>query len=284
MRKILGLLFILTIILVVSVTYVNQQAKQVITYFPLDKNASFITGKTKLTLANSTKDKKLLRWDIHSQTDAPFYLRQDVSLLYANGTLKGIRSKWKENTDTIQMEETVPIQNDTLWEAISFHYGEIHYPKDIIKSVQMMSEDQLYTAESNKKDITSFRSPEDNREEKLKENLDKVTKKKLLRHWQDLLSHFKLNINQYDSIPLTSLAQYEKKNFPGFTQKQTEQIIGQLWEGLYKNYVIPASNNEDRPSQSYVPLILIDKQHTQLIVLFELNGKYEKLIQQLPEF
>ena len=67
------------------------------------------------------------------------------------------------------------------------------------------------------------------------------------------------------------------------SQQETNVLIGRLWEGIYKNYVIPASESSENQLESYIPLILIDKQNTHLYVLFELNGGREQLIQRIPE-
>ena len=67
------------------------------------------------------------------------------------------------------------------------------------------------------------------------------------------------------------------------SQQETDVLIGRLWEGIYKSYVIPASESSENQLESYIPLILIDKQNTHLYVLFELNGGREQLIQRIPE-
>ena len=67
------------------------------------------------------------------------------------------------------------------------------------------------------------------------------------------------------------------------SQQETDVLIGRLWEGIYKNYVIQASESSENQLESYIPLILIDKQNTHLYVLFELNGGREQLIQRIPE-
>src|SRR5699024_6077260 len=96
-------------------------------------------------------------------------------------------------------------------------------------------------------------------------------------HWHRLTSHFDIDMAQYEVVPLTELHQFENKALLSFTQEQTDEIIGKLWEGLYKNYIIPVSETKDDSSDSYVPLILFEKHEHDILVLFELNGEKIKL-------
>ncbi len=45
------------------------------------------------------------------------YLRQDVSLLFADGRLADVLSKWKTNTDAIDMEKTVRMRDSRVFSS-----------------------------------------------------------------------------------------------------------------------------------------------------------------------
>src|SRR5699024_1736578 len=79
-----------------------------------------------------------------SSSSKPVYLRQDVSLLYENGFFKGIQSTWEQDQQLINLKHPVPLQNTAVFEAISFHHGEIHQPSNDIMSIQQMTFDKIY--------------------------------------------------------------------------------------------------------------------------------------------
>src|SRR5699024_7756370 len=77
-----------------------------ITYFPIDEENTFTNAYSELNFSNKdSKDGYVLQWISGSKSSQPLYLRQDVSLLYENGQLRGVRSKWIEDTDTIKISE-----------------------------------------------------------------------------------------------------------------------------------------------------------------------------------
>ncbi|WP_047984132.1 hypothetical protein [Ornithinibacillus californiensis] len=274
---------LLIILLFISITtagiYYAQEVKSTptITYFPIDYRTSFDSAKTNLELYSSDDNNAYeILWHVKSKSETPMYLRQDVSLLFADGKLMGMRSQWRENTDTIQFREKFSSDKNHQWETITFHYGEIHTNEDI-NSIQHMSHDQLYVFKEHTRFI-GFHSNQSNLITKLL--LDESMKENLLAHWQDLLFHFHLDINNYYSIPLTSLYRYQENPLPTLNQKNTDRVIGQLWEGLYKNYIIPNIDSKENLN-SFMPLILIDKNGESLLVIYEINGKKEKLIQKI---
>ncbi|SES83708.1 hypothetical protein SAMN05216389_102400 [Oceanobacillus limi] len=263
---------------------VNNNAQQVITYFPLDENASFEEAVTKLDFIKQDNSTSTIDWTSLSKSDPKLYLRQDVSLLFANGMLKGIRTKWLQNETDIKLEQKMKNKGDTLWQSISFHHGEVHGPEDLIKSIQKMTYDQLYVYDSNIDGLHAFHKPSNQSEQLEMKMLHNQRNQNTLKYWQSLMHHFSIESDNYHLIPLTELYQYQSKNFPKLSRARTDKIIGQLWEGLYKNYIIPITDSKEMKSSSYMPIILLDKQNTHLYVLFELNGKKERLIQKItPE-
>lgn len=282
MRKKLLPLFAGFCLLAVAVVYMYKlNAVPTITYFPIDESNHFTRADSKLEFSNTADETGYdIIWKSGSESSEPLYLRQDASLLFADGELHGVRSKWLESTALIQLQEKLHENNSQLFQTISYHHGEIHYPDDTIKSIQRMSHDNLYVVKT-KNTFHAFRSPANNKEKAEKKALDKETKQHLLDHWNQLLTHFNISEEAYKLIPLTELYVYDTEKLPGMTQQETNKIIGQLWEGIYKNYIIPATNTKQKESPNYIPIVLLDKEKSRLLVLFELNGKKEKLIQQL---
>ncbi|HEX6594449.1 MAG TPA: hypothetical protein VF095_07655 [Bacillota bacterium] len=263
-----------------------MKSNPTITFFPLDERLSFNRAITSLTYSDE-KDKDvtspMIKWLTESSTDEKIYLRQDASLLFANGRLRGVKSKWMERAKTIRMKEKLRVTEDTFWEGITFHHGEIHYPSDKIKSIQKMSHDQMYVL-SNKdnQQLIHFKSALTAQEKYLQQQLNERINKQLLKHWNDLFKHFHINRDDYIIVPLTQLYTYEQTSLPSLEKVNRDQMIGRLWEGLYKNYIIPATNTQNSEWTNYMPIILFDKNDTHLLVLFELNGTKEKLLQRYP--
>lgn len=249
-----------------SLLIINKKTLTAINYFPIDEEVIF--ENTKTSLSTSSKEKNNLYtmdWSSSSKSSEAIYLRQDISLLYVNGRFKGVQIKWIQNTETIQLDKSFTMESNAYIQAITYHHGEVHYPNNQIKSIQQMSHDDIYVTDVSKT---------------LKEDIDQ----QLAHHWNQIIRHFNIDTDSYEAVPLTDLYTYNHANLPTFTKGETNQIIGQLWEGLYKNYVIYTSNPKGNKTAHYIPLILFDRQNTHLIVLFELNGKKEKLIQQYPAF
>lgn len=268
-------------IILASICIINVQTKPAITYFPIDQDTTFSTAKTSLSLITEKgNDNYKLLWQTNSTTDIPVYLRQDVSLLFDNGRLRGALTKWVQDTDTIQLKEMLQLEDSSLYQSISFHHGEIHKSRDEIKSIQKMTSDYLYVIDSPTTPLVSFKTAKSNYEREWKDLLDRTSKQQLLYHWNTLLNHFQIDKEKYLAVPLTGLDKYQNEPLPSLSQAQTDKIIGQLWEGLYKNYVIPIVKTEKEVVDSYIPLILFDKENKHLLVLFELNKKKKQLIQK----
>lgn len=247
----------------------DYQPIETLTYFPEDNLDTFISSETNLKLL----DNKELLWTTSSMTKEDPYLRQDVSLLYVNGQFKGVVNLWKQSEKQLFQEKKIPLENDELYETITFHHSEIHRNENDITSIQQMSHDQLFVYKLNGTNYTSFHQPANEIEEKIKNKFSNKTNKSLHLKWQSLINHFNIDQRKYELIPLTELYQYNKKPLASLSDKETNRVIGQLWEGLYKNYIIPITTNHHDSSSHVIPLILIDKNNTHLYVLYELNGK-----------
>lgn len=270
----------LAIFIAIYTQYFNEEA--VIKYFPLDDRSEFQSYGTSLDFAyQEDEDEYEILWNMFSESDKAMYLRQDVSLLYVNGRLKGVVSKWEENTSEIKKETSLHGEDSQKYQAISFHHGEIHEESGPIKSIQASSKDELYVIDSPHSKRTAFKEPANQEEEEWKKRLDHSIQQQLEVQWEELLTHYGINKEDYTLVPLTDLADYKDKPLPGTNEDDTERIKGQLWEGLYKNYVLGISDTKSsHPIQSYIPLILFDKKGKHLIVLYEDDtGKKHRLIQ-----
>lgn len=266
------LLFIFTI-------YILQE-KSVITtmkYFPIDDQVIFKHAASHISFIE--KD-NIIEWSVESTSSEEVYLRQDVSLLYENGKFKGVLSKWREQIAQLHLLKRFSQNNNSLLQVISFHHGEIHYPNNRIHSTQKMTSSNLYYVRD--EDMTfSFQTPSTQVETYWKEKLNTWTEKQLFRHWNHLIEDLHINHHHYLLIPLTEISTYEDNSLPHFTEAETKKIIGQLWEGLYKNYIVLLANDEMNDTPHYIPLIMLAKDSSHLLIIFELNGQSQKLMQRI---
>ncbi|WP_112181311.1 hypothetical protein [Paraliobacillus zengyii] len=279
MKRYISIIFI-SIILFSSLIIFNNLSETTVKFFPIDESRSFKSATTKLTLLmEQDHDSYTIDWHASSELDELTYLRQDISLLYVDGQLKAIKSKWKEQESTIDLQTTITGEDSSHYQAISYHHAEVHYPEDKIKSVQAMTHDELYVIDSPQTPLEAFKIPTNDLQTEWKETLNHATNQQLYYQWQQLLDHFQLNSDDYLSVPLNMLYQYETTALPNLTAKQTKKVIGQMWEGLYANYILPF--NESGPSsKSFIPLILLDKEGTHLRILYQDHkGEMQQLIQ-----
>jgi hypothetical protein len=248
---------------------INPKTQESITYFPIDPNATFKTAQTTLTLMNQANT---ILWKEHSTLDRKAYLRQDAALLYANGRLLEALRKWKQNTAVLEQEKRVTINKSALLQAITFHHAELHEKDNQISSSQAMSSDQIYFI-SAEADV-----------ENIKKQLDQQTERMLQISWNNGLRHFAINLKNYQAFPLSEFNEQAKNVLPGFTKTETGKIVGSLWEGLYKNYILgikKADGTIENLKGSTLPLILIATDKTHLLVLTETASGEPILLRQM---
>ncbi|MDQ1001512.1 hypothetical protein QFZ28_001912 [Neobacillus niacini] len=261
---------ILLILAFVIYQHTNPQAQESITYFPIDPNVTFKTAQTTLTLMNQQANTIL--WKEHSILDRKAYLRQDAALLYANGRLLEGLWNWKQNTAVLEQEKRMSIDKSALLQAITFHHAELHDKEDQISSSQTMSSDQMYF-------ITA---PAD--EVNIKKQLDQQTERMLQLSWNKGLRFFAINLENYQAFPLSQFNEAAKDVLPGFTKSETAAVVGNLWEGLYKNYILgikKADGTSESPKGSTLPLILVATDKTHLLVLTETASGEPILLRQM---
>ncbi|MGG3693662.1 hypothetical protein [Heyndrickxia ginsengihumi] len=278
-------LLLLVIVFVTYTIFPHQQTKESILFFPIEKEARFTKTKTSLHQTSSAFGEQYhLLWSIESTLDRKAYLRQDVGLLYENGQLKGTLGikKWKTNTETIKEQKIVSNSESALFQAITFHYGELHNGESI-RSTQKMSNAQLYMIVSPSKHASSFIHPKNKAESEWQVALNQYTTQRLQSLWIKGKAKYGLTNKELISIPLTDLYQYNQTPIRGLSIADTQKIIGQLWEGLYKNYMI-GFRNENKPPMnpigSYLPLVVINLKEKTLYVLIPTKDQDYVLLKQ----
>jgi hypothetical protein len=248
----------------------NPQVQESITYFPIDPNVTFKTAQTTLTLMNQQVN--TIHWKEHSILDRKAYLRQDAALLYANGRLLEGLWNWKQRTSELEQEKKIKMDKNAFLQAITFHHAELHDKEDQISSSQTMSSDQMYF-------ITA---PADG--VNIKKQLDQQTDRMLQLSWNKGLRFFAINLENYQTFPLSQFNEAAKGALPGFTKSETASVVGNLWEGLYKNYILgikKADGTNESPKGSTLPLILIATDKTHLLVLTETASGQPILLRQM---
>ncbi|MFP7297637.1 hypothetical protein [Neobacillus niacini] len=237
--------------------YKNPKVQESITYFPIDPKVSFKTAHTSITV---NKSANTILWKEQSTLDRKAYLRQDAALLYANGRLIDELWNWKQNTAVIEQEKRIRMDKNVLLEAITFHHAELHENENQIFSSQAMSSDQTF--------FLSNTDDDENVKNQLKQQMERM----LQLSWNKGLRHFSINLSNYQAFPLSEFNVLAKESLPGFTKEETSAIVGNLWEGLYKNYILGIKKAEgalENPKGSTLPLILIATDKTHLLVLTE---------------
>jgi hypothetical protein len=277
-KKLSAVLTILIVcILAVSLyKYKNPPAQESITFFPIDPKVNFLKAETILSPLN--KPGNIILWTIRSTLDQKAYLRQDAGLLFSNGRLASKLSEWKQNTAVSIQDSQVSTEKSTLLQAITFHHAELHGKGKQISSSQAMSSDQLYVVHSNP--IKTFRQPSSKDDEQWKKRLDSETERMLQLSWNKGIRHFSIPLKNYEALPLSQFHEKAKNTLPGFNNTETARIVGNLWEGLYKNYILGIKKTDGTivsPLGSTIPLILLANDKTHLLVLTE-TGKGEPIL------
>lgn len=283
MKRLL-LLFIWLFAFVVIVQMFGKPARETIMFFPIDPTVRFTDTQTKLLLQPKKKETRyVVDWIVTSSLDRTAYLRQDISLLFANGRLISTQSKWKENGKSLAQKQHVEQIGSRLFQAISYHQGELHNGNDI-RSSQKMSGDVLYVIDSSFTSFQSFRKATTSEQKRWANTLNKQTEtivNKPAKQMGDILPK-----DDYYHLYLTELVQYNEQPFMDLTTKQTEVMIGNLWEGLYKNYFLGIKKQNgsiESPIGSTVPLILIHKHYSKLFVVTETADGELVILKQLLE-
>jgi len=167
----------------------------------------------------------------------------------------------------------IPGEDSNHYVSFSYHHGEIHYQDtNSIKSTQQMSRDHLYVIDSSFHSLQSFRTPKNEVQLEWKKVIDHIQKQQQAVTTDRLIEYFNIPIQQYHQEYLTNLATYHEESLKGLTREETQNMIGRLWEGLYKNYFLGIKKDDQsiiNPIGSSEPVILFSKDFSHLYVLFE---------------
>lgn len=258
--------------------YQEHKTVETITYFPIDEALSFTKAKTFFAPCPDKVNK--ICWNIHSDLHDPLYLRQDIGILFVNGKVQAILTKWEQDKDELNLEKEIVVTPNSYLQAISYHHGEMHHEDESITSVQKMSAKNTFLLKTKDKKMVltdQFLTATKDIQEKLL--LD--TEHGLQTMWHRWITEQGINQENYELIPLASLQTYNDKPLLTFTQAETNKIIGQLWEGLYKSYLIPLLEPSTSDKNTYMPIILFSHDKTHLFVLYEQNNEIMTLYQKV---
>lgn len=255
-KKIITLLIIIQIFIFYFIY--EQNTMETITYFPKDPHVTMAEASSVVELHNNK-----LQINVQSKTNTPVQLRQDVFIVFIHMYVKGIGNIWKENIDELTLKQSISITKNSTIDVLSYHYGEVVREETFTSIGKMSSTSSFFDGDTIRNRTTSN---------------DEQIKKKYMHKMNSILQKLQINPSLYHTFPLIDLPLYEHIPFPNMNQHDTDMIIGHLWEGLYKNYIIPMTEMKNL-EKSLMPLILIDKNKEHLLVVYTLNGK-EKILRQ----
>ncbi|MFC4320767.1 hypothetical protein [Litchfieldia salsa] len=288
MKRIIYISTILCSVLFAGFLYITkEETQESIIFFPLDRSVMFTVATTNLTLIDAKdEDEHILEWDSTSILDREVFLRQDVSLLFSDGRLKAKTSEWEDQSKKIAQYSKITGEDSSHYVAISYHHGEIHYDDNHIKSTQKMSGDHLYVIDSSFSSLESFREPKKTTQKEWKDILDHATEQNRAYALANLIDHFDINTTDYNQLPLSELVEYNEQPLFELDNEKTQQTIGKLWEGIYRNYFLGIKLKDGTvidPIGSSEPQLFFHKDSSHILILFETSeGDPIQLIQYVP--
>ena len=259
----------------------STQAKETIIFFPIDPTLYFEHTSTHLLPSQSSKDTYSVQWNVASTLNEPAYLRQDISLLYKNGQLEAVLNKWKQHHPTVTQKKKLKEQDSARYDALSFHYAEVHRNENTYTSVQQMSKARLYVVTT--PSFEAFQTPLSDIQKQWKSSLDHYTTSKTEAALNKAMHYFHLNKEHYQIISLTDLPVKANTIFRAFPKAKQEEIIGKLWEGIYKNYLLGIKLEDGtlvQPEGSSIPQLLVANNHRELLLLFTLKDGTPIMLRQ----
>ncbi|MGG4264231.1 hypothetical protein [Peribacillus simplex] len=271
----------LTTIFVILYFSNNRQAEETIIFFPIDSSLHFDQASTHLTPKGTGDSTYSITWKVNSALDHPAYLRQDVSLLYKNGKLAGALKNWRQNKQELSQKAKSKENESGRYEAVTFHYAEVHPSDTNFTSAQQLSKDRLYTVTSPA--FQYFHRPLSEEQIQWKNTLDGLTDQTVQNGLKKAAQAFQINLDQYNIISLTDLPSKKNQWLSAFPQFKREEIVGKLWEGLYKNYVLGIKKKDGSivsPQGSTIPQLLLTKDQGEILVLFTLKDGTPIMLRQ----
>lgn len=288
-----GLTIIIAIVassfLFYSTTVNTSNFQETIANFPIDETKNFVHVKTAITLLDQNdKDKYTIEWKTSSSIKDRLYIGYDISLLFEDGRLKDTLMITKEKSEKLFQKKKVAGEDSGHFESITFHYGQLHYPNDITKSVQSMSYDQLYVLDSPLSPLEYFKAPKTPSEEDGKRILDTIIQQNLQYTWEELLDYFQIQAHNYHSVPVTNLYHYHNTTLPNLTDSETKELLAQTWSMIYNYYFIGIEKHDGTivsPVGSSLPLILYHNSYSHIIMVFSnKDGEKYNIIKNTGRF
>jgi hypothetical protein len=249
-----------------------HQPQPVIQHFPLNTSAPFTNASTSMKKI----DFRRIRWHIQSTLNQEAYLRQDIGLLYENGELVGVLNKWQQPARALQQQTIHTLHPNKQLDAISYHFAELH--QNNITSSSKMTGIRTYT--SDKFELFSF--PKNDAETNSQHLAESQTNSTLRQVWTEAKQQLSIPAANYIEMPLTALTTADLTAINGLSDdKKRQEIISRLWEGLYRNYLLPIGPAvEEGTVKTYIPLLLFDKNGKHLRVIYQdETGKHAELLQ-----
>lgn len=259
----------------------SNQTEETIIFFPIDPSLYFEQASTYLLPISSEKDTYTVQWKVDSTLNEPAYLRQDISLLYKNEKLEAILNYWKQHKQTILQKKKLTANESAQYDALSFHYAEVHRNENTYTSVQQMSKANLYVITA--PIFEAFQRPLSITQQQWKNDLDHYTTDKTKIELNNALDYFELDKERYQVILLTDLPVEANKILRVFSKTKQEEILGKLWEGIYKNYILgirKADGSIVQPEGSSVPQLLIANDHREILLLITLKDGTPIMLRQ----
>ncbi|OIJ20258.1 hypothetical protein BKP45_09320 [Anaerobacillus alkalidiazotrophicus] len=272
-----------------STNNTNDLSKEAIVNSPIDQKKQFSKVSTTLKLMEQDdEDEYTIEWQTSSEIADKTYLSQDISLLFEDGWLKETMSVVKENSHILQQKQKINGEDSGHFEAVTFHYGQTHYPNDVIKSIQSMSYDELYILDSPLSPIEYFKTPTTPSEIEGKRILDTIIQQNLEYTWQELIEYFNIPLSNYYSVPLTELYKYYQQPLPKLTGEETKEMLALTWSAIYKYYFLGIEKHNGTivsPVDSSVPLILFNKSYSHILIIFtSKDGEKYNIIKNTGRF
>ena len=84
-------------------------------------------------------------------------------------------------------------------------------------------------------------------------------------------------------ISLPDLPTQVNQIFRIFPKKKREELVGKLWEGIYKNYLLGVRKEDGsfvRPEGSSIPQLLVANNHREILFLFTLKDGTPIMLRQ----
>lgn len=253
-------------------TLTKENFQETIANYPIDETKNFAKTTTFLQLVEQNdEDEYILKWKTNSEINEKVYLSHDISLLFEDGRLKETMSTIAEEQARISQKSKINGEDSGHFEAITFHYRQMHYPNDITKSVQHMSYDQLYILDSPLSPLEVFKEPKTNSEKEGKRVLDTIIKQNLEYTWNELIDFFNIDRENYYEVPLTALIKFNSETLPTLTVEETRELLATTWSGIYQYYFLGIEKHDGSlisPVGSSVPLVLFHHTYSHIIVIY----------------